>query len=160
MPQGTRRVQYETEENINSDANNSNNDYVTSYSASLASDIFISNLSSSSPAPHQHEISCASKTRIIYEVNTSYRYQFILDSAATKHMSGVLKLFTAIKYFPKNYKGIVILGYGVTKLKVHGIGTIEVEIQKKFIELHNVLYVPGIADTLYSLIEHGRQPDY
>ena len=27
------------------------------------------------------------------------------------------------------------------------------------IELHDVLYVPGISDTLYSFIEHGCQPD-
>ena len=45
-------------------------------------------------------------------------------------MSDILKLFTAIKYSPQNYKGILILGDGVTKLKVHGIGTIAVEIQK------------------------------
>ena len=45
-------------------------------------------------------------------------------------MSGILKLFTAIKHLLKNYKEIVILGDGVTKLKVHGIGTITVEIQK------------------------------
>ena len=45
-------------------------------------------------------------------------------------MLGILKLLTAIKYFLKNYKGIFILGYGVTKLKLHGIGTIVVEIQK------------------------------
>ena len=43
-------------------------------------------------------------------------------------MSGILKLFTAIKHLPKNYKEIVILGDGVTKLRVHGIGTIAVEI--------------------------------
>ena len=33
------------------------------------------------------------------------------------------------------------------------------ELQKKLIELHNVLYVPDIDDTLYSIIEHNRQPD-
>ena len=130
MPQGARRVKDETEEKINSDANNSNNNSVTSYSASIASDVFLCSLSSSSSAPRQYEIAYASKACLIDEVNTSYNYQFILDSASTKHMSGVLKLFTAIKYPPKNYKGIVILGDGVTKLKVHGIGTIAVEIQK------------------------------
>ena len=28
------------------------------------------------------------------------------------------------------------------------------------IELHNVLFAPDIANTLYSIIEHSRQPDY
>ena len=74
-------------------------------------------------------------------------------------MPGILNLFTAIKHLPKNYKEIVILGDGVTKLRVHGIGTIAVEIQNKLIELHNVLYFPDISDTLYSIIEHGHQPD-
>ena len=83
---------------------------------------------SSSLDPHQHEVSHASKASLADKVNTSYMYQFILDSAATKHMSGILKLFTAIKYNPKNYKRIFILGDGVTKLKVHGIGSIAVEI--------------------------------
>ena len=74
-------------------------------------------------------------------------------------MPGILKVFTAIKYFPKNYKGIVILGDFITKLKVHGIGIIALGIQTK-IELHDVLYVPDIAYTLYSIIKHGCQHDY
>ena len=73
-------------------------------------------------------------------------------------MYGILELFTAIKHPPKNYKGIVILGDGATKLKVHEIGTIAGEIHF-LIELHDVLYVPEISDTLYSIIKHGRQPD-
>ena len=109
IPQGSRRVQYATEENINSGANNSNNDSVTSYSASISSDEFLSSLLSSLSPPHQHEIARSSKERLIDEVNTSCMYQFILNSAATKHMSVILTLFTAIKYFPKNYKGIITL---------------------------------------------------
>ena len=30
---------------------------------------------------------------------------------------------------------------------------------KKMIELHTVIYVPDISYTLYSIIEHGHQPD-
>ena len=75
----------------------------------------LSSMSSSLSAPRQHKIAHASKADLIDEVNTFYKYQFIFDSAATKHMSGILNLFTAIKYFPKHYKGIVILGYGMTK---------------------------------------------
>ena len=148
VPQGARRVQDATEEKTNSDANNSNEDSVTSYSASIASDVFISILLSSLSPPHQKKISRARKSRLICEVNNYFKYQFILDSVATKRMSGILNLFTATKYYPKNYKGIVILGDSVTKLKVHGIGNIAVEIQKKLIELNNVLYVPDIDDTL------------
>ena len=74
-------------------------------------------------------------------------------------MSGILKMFTAIKYFPKNYKVIVILGDDVTKLRVHGIGTITVGIQNKLIELHDVLYFPDTSDTLCYIIEHSCQTD-
>ena len=72
VPQVARRVQDETEEKINSDANNSNNNSVTSYSASIASDVFLCSLSSSSSAPRQHEIAFSSKARLIDEVNNSY----------------------------------------------------------------------------------------
>ena len=81
--------------------------------------------------PHKHEIACASKSRLIDEVNTSFKYQLILYIAEKKHMSEILELFIAIKYPPKKYKWIVILGDGVNKSKVHGIGSITVEIQKK-----------------------------
>ena len=158
VPQVARRVQDETDETININTNNFNNNDVTYYSDSIASSVFLCILSSSLLAPYQHEISRASKARLIDEFNISYKYQFIIGSAETKHVYGILKMFTAIKYFPKNYKGIIILGNGVTKLKIHGIGTIAVEIQNKLIELHYVLYVPHIAYTLYSIIEHSRQP--
>ena len=45
----------------------------------------------------------------------------------------------------------------MTKLKVHGIGTITVKIENKIIELYDILYVPDIADTLHSIIYPGRQ---
>ena len=75
-------------------------------------------------------------------------------------MSGIINMFIAIKYSPKHYKLIVVLGDDVTKLKVHGVGNIALEIQNKFIELHDVLYVPYISDTLYSIIKHDRQTDF
>ena len=53
VPQGARRVQHETEKS-NSEANNINNDSVTSYSASIASYVFLCSLSSSSSALNQN----------------------------------------------------------------------------------------------------------
>ena len=69
-------------------------------------------------------------------------------------------MFITIKYFTKNYEGIFILLYGVTKLMMHGIRTIAVEIHDRLIELHDVLYVLDIFETLYSIIEHNHQPDF
>ena len=31
---------------------------------------------------------------------------------------------------------------------------------KKLIDLHDVLYLPDISDTLYSIIEHSHQPNF
>ena len=124
MLQVALRVKNETDKTRNSDANNSNNDSVTSYSASITSYIFLCSLLSSLFDPQQHEIERSDKECIVEEVNISYKYQFILNSAATKHLSEILKIFTSIKYSPKNCKGPVILGDGVTKLKVQGIRNI------------------------------------
>ena len=73
VPQVAHRVQDETEENINTDANNSNNDSVTSYSASIAYDTSLSKLSSSLLDPHQHEVARARKAHLNDEVNNSYK---------------------------------------------------------------------------------------
>ena len=119
---------------------------------------FFSSLLSSSSSPHQHEIARVGKECLIDKVNISYKYQFTLNSAATKHMSENLKLFIAIKYPPKNYKEIVILGYSGTILKLHGFETLQWKF-KNLIELHNILYVPDISNTLDFIIDHGPQPD-
>ena len=74
IPQGACIVQNETDETSNSDANNSNNDSVTSYSASIASDAFLCSLLPYSSAPHQHEIARARKSRLIDKVDISYKY--------------------------------------------------------------------------------------
>ena len=76
-PQGCYRVhagyKMQSFENINSDANNSNTDYVTSYSASISSDAFLSCLSLSLSSPHQHEIARDRKAGLIDEVTNYYK---------------------------------------------------------------------------------------
>ena len=76
----------------------------------------------------------------------------ILDSGATHHMSGNRDLFDS--YSPLTSLQQVILGDGRTTTKIHGIGTIDYLVDGHRILLHNVYYVPGIVDTLYSVKQH------
>eukprot|EP00957_Ditylum_brightwellii_P201914 15327791-Ditylum_brightwellii.AAC.1 len=83
----------------------------------------------------------------------------ILDSGATKHMSGLLKLFKSLHLFPSVYNGYVVLGDGSTKLPICGIRSIIINVQNKIIQLDGVLYVPDLQDMLFSTLQHGRYPD-
>ena len=80
----------------------------------------------------------------------------ILDTGATKHMSGQLTLFTNLTEVTDSY---VTLGDGTTKLQVSGQGTIKINIETFVIELHNVLLVPDLEDTLFSITEHIQSPN-
>ena len=83
--------------------------------------------------------------------------RMILDTGATKHMSGQLALFTNLTKVTDSY---VTLGDGTTKLQVLGKGTIKINIETFVIELHNVLLVPDLEDTLFSITEHIQSPKY
>ena len=83
--------------------------------------------------------------------------RMILDTGATKHMSGQLTLFTNLTKVTDSY---VTLGDGTTKLQVSGKGTIKINIETFVIELHNVLLVPDLEDTLFSITEHIQSPNY
>lgn len=75
----------------------------------------------------------------------------ILDTDATKHMSVLLNLFTSLAKVKDWY---VTLGDGMTKLPVMGKGTIKIYIELHVVELQNVLFVPTLEDTLFSITEH------
>ena len=74
--------------------------------------------------------------------------RMILDTGATKHMSGQLTLFANLTKVTDSY---VILDDETTKLQVSGKGTIKINIETFVIELHNVLLVPDLEDTLFSI---------
>ena len=77
--------------------------------------------------------------------------KIILNTGVTKHMTGNTDLFAKI---PPVTNKFVILGDGTTKHPVLGIGIIHVNIGNYFIQLHDVLYVPQLQDTLFSITEH------
>eukprot|EP00957_Ditylum_brightwellii_P018135 1365670-Ditylum_brightwellii.AAC.1 len=74
-------------------------------------------------------------------------------------MSGTKEIFTSIKPLPPDYNGYVILGDGTTKLPVKGIGDIQIKAKEKVIRLSGALYVPELLETLFSTLEHGRNPN-
>ena len=75
----------------------------------------------------------------------------ILDTGGTKHMSGLLNLFTSLTKVNNSYG---TLGDRTTQLPVMGKGTIKINIDTHVIELQNVLFVPDLEDTLFFIIEH------
>ena len=80
----------------------------------------------------------------------------VLDSGASRHVSGILSLFTIISYFNDNSPRIVILGDGTSTLPILGFGSIDVTINNYRIILDNVLYIPKLNDTVFSIKEHVR----
>ena len=82
--------------------------------------------------------------------------KMVLDSSATDNMSGNKSYFVTLILFPDKTR-VVLLGDGSTKIPVHVIGTIDIIINEKYrIKLHNVLYVPDLADTLFSVKSHMK----
>ena len=82
----------------------------------------------------------------------------ILDSGASRHMSGILSLFTTLSYFNDDSPRNVILGNGTATLPMLGFGSIDIPINNYRIILYNVLYIPKLNDTLFSIKEHVRFP--
>eukprot|EP00558_Chaetoceros_sp_UNC1202_P009040 CAMPEP_0197232302 /NCGR_PEP_ID=MMETSP1429-20130617/152_1 /TAXON_ID=49237 /ORGANISM="Chaetoceros sp., Strain UNC1202" /LENGTH=1842 /DNA_ID=CAMNT_0042690279 /DNA_START=1 /DNA_END=5529 /DNA_ORIENTATION=- len=82
----------------------------------------------------------------------------IIDSGATMHMTGLKHIFTNIFQWddPLHRQRTVILGDGTTTLNIAGVGTIDIEIGGKRVHLDNVLYVPSLKDTLFSIKEHTK----
>ena len=78
----------------------------------------------------------------------------VFDSGTSRHMSGILSLFIIISYFNDNSPRHVILGDGTTTLPILGFGSIDITINNYRIILDNVLYIPKLNDTLFSIKEH------
>ena len=85
--------------------------------------------------------------------------KIIIDTGATKTMSGTLALFSKIQYYQHQNK-VVVLGDGTTMLHAKGVGTIDFTTSTGVrIVLHDVIYVPGLNDTLLSVSDHLKYRD-
>ena len=74
-----------------------------------------------------------------------------LDTSATTHMSDLLNLFTTLTKVKDCY---ATLDDGTTKLPIIGKDTIRIYIESQVVGLHNVVFVPELEDTLFSITEH------
>ena len=80
---------------------------------------------------------------------------FVVDSGATDHMCNNRKFFSAL-HMQTSINRFVRLGDGKQKIPIHGVGKIQYEVNNKVIVLHNVLYVPDLDVSLYSVKQHMR----
>ena len=87
---------------------------------------------------------------------TSHR--FIIDSGAFPHMCNSQQLFTTIYPWTSKQNQHVTLADGQTNSKIEGIGTIEFTINNNKVTLHNVLLVPTLSHSLFSVKQHCSLP--
>jgi hypothetical protein len=81
-------------------------------------------------------------------------FPIIADSGANYHMFRELEFFETLT----PAKGKVILGDGTTILDILGIGIVQCIIDNKTLQIDNVRYVPALAESIYSLFLHIKQP--
>jgi hypothetical protein len=83
-------------------------------------------------------------------------YPIIADSGANFHMFKEPEFFLDMKPF----EGSVILGDGTTKLPIQGIGTVSLTIDNHSLIIPDVRFVPTLSESVYSLLQHIRQPNH
>jgi len=83
-------------------------------------------------------------------------YPIIADSGANFHMFKEPEFFITMNPF----EGHVILGDGCTKLLIQGIGTVSLTIDDHSILIHDVRFVPFLSESVYSLLQHIKQPGH
>ncbi len=83
-------------------------------------------------------------------VRHAMKYPVIVDSGANFHMFRELDFFTSLT----PAQGHVILGDGITRLPIHGIGTVTCHIGGDKVCIENVRYVPDLLESIYSLFCH------
>ncbi len=84
------------------------------------------------------------------------RYPIIADSGANFHMFKHPEFLTTMQPLA----GYVILGDGQTTLPIQGIGTMSCIIDGHSLLLHDVRFVPQLSESIYSLLQHIKQPNY
>jgi len=84
------------------------------------------------------------------------KYPIIADSGANFHMFREKEFFTSITPIT----GQVILGDGTTKLDILGVGIVKCTIGSNTLIIPNVRYVLSLAESIYSLFLHIKQPNH
>ena len=85
------------------------------------------------------------------------KLRLILDSGAFPHMSNCRYSFDSFHPWPASAKvQHVLLADGTSKAPIQGIGSILFSINDFAVRLHNVLYVPTLSTSLFSIKEHAQ----
>ncbi len=87
--------------------------------------------------------------------NDSSSYRFVVDSGANKHMCNAKSLFTTFQTVTSS-SSYVKLGDGKHTCPIRGLGTIQYFVNNNVIRLHDVLYVPDLDVSLYSIKQHMK----
>ena len=87
---------------------------------------------------------------------TTSSHRFILDSGAFPHMCNQKSLFTNLYPWGKHESiQAVTLADGVTTSPILGIGNVSFYLDDHNITLTNVLFVPALSDSLFSIKQHS-----
>ena len=89
---------------------------------------------------------------------TPTSHRFIIDSGAFPHMCNSPQLFTKINPWTSKKNPHVTLADGTTTSKIEGMGTIQFSINHNTVTLHNVLLVPTLSHSLFSVKQHCHSP--
>ena len=86
--------------------------------------------------------------------------KIILNTGATRHLTGNIKLFHTLNLqLDNNLINVVPLVDGNTTLPIHGVGNITINIGIHKITIKNVLYVLQLKDTMFAVTEHIKTKD-
>jgi hypothetical protein len=89
-------------------------------------------------------------------IQHNMKYPVIADSGANFHMFCELEFFTSLA----PAQGHVIFSDGITRLPIHGIGTVTCSIGSDKLCIENVRYVPDLSESIYSLFCHIQSPGH
>jgi len=92
--------------------------------------------------------------------NTSLDISFIVDSGAYPHMIKDKCHFTALQPWTDTKTTHVTLADGDATAKIEGLGNVQLKINNHYYELKDVLYVPDLSDSLFSVKKHQETPGH
>ena len=129
----------------------------TCHPFSTPKDTDVHNISISLPCTQRSHFWANIIARNVYDVNpTKARYTFVSDSGANRHMCHDKALFIKMCAYTGATQHVT-LGDGKTTQPICGVGTIEFTTSLGHtIRLHNVVYVPGLNVSLYSINQHMK----
>ena len=88
------------------------------------------------------------------------KIKFVVDSSANRHMCNSRHLFITITPYTGKNK-YVTLGDGTIKCQIQGIVTMDITLPNRSkLRFHNVIYVPTLNVSLFSIKQHMRYTGY